>query len=137
VAKTSGLGAAIAVDDASGTPQTITNDVTNFALTTPVALQDITGVDKSAHERLALLRDGTTTLNGVFNAAANMSHAVLSTVTTTASVRTVKVTPTVSTSPNLSMEELFTGYNVTRSNSGELTWTAEGQLADGTIPTWA
>ena len=36
-------------------PRTISNDVTEFSMSTPVALQDITGVDKSAHERLALL----------------------------------------------------------------------------------
>jgi hypothetical protein len=138
MAKTSGLGAAIQVDDATGTPQTITNDVTNFAITTPVALQDTTGVDKSAHERLALLRDGTVTLNGVFNAAANMSHVVLSSITSTAGAvaRSTKVTPTAATAPSLSMELLYSSYNLTRSNAGELTWTSEGQLQDGTIPTW-
>ena len=138
MAKVSGLGAAIAVDDASGTPQTITNDVTNFSITTPVALQDTTGVDKYAHERLALLRDGTVSLNGVANWAANMSHAVLSSVLTQAGAinRTTKVTPSAATVPYLSMELLYASYNLTRANGGDLTWTAEGQLADGTIPTW-
>lgn len=136
--KVSGLGATIQVADASGTNQTITNDVTNFAITTPVAEQDITGVDKYAHERLALLRDGTVTLNGVANWAANMSHAVLSTVMseTGAIPRATVVTPSATSTPNLTMNLLYGSYNFTRNNAGDLVWTSEGSLADGTIPAW-
>jgi hypothetical protein len=136
--KVSGLGAAISVADASGDAQTITNDVTNFAITTPVATQDVTGVDKYAHERIALLRDGTVTLNGVANWAANMSHAVLSTVMSEAGAipRATVVTPSATSTPNLSMNLLYASYNMTRSNAGDLTWTSEGSVADGTIPTW-
>lgn len=136
MSKQSGLGAAIVVDDATGTPQTITNDVTNFTLNTPLATQDVTGVDKYAHERLALLADATATLNWVFNAAANMSFAVLSTITSGQVPRTTKITPTASTVPYLSTEMLYTSYNLTRSNTGELTGSSEGQLADGTVPAW-
>lgn len=121
------------VDDHSGSPQTITNDVTNFTLATPYAIQDITGVDKPAHERLLLLADGTVSLNGVFNAAANESHAVLSVM---GNNRTTKITPTANSTPYLSMEILFTDYQVTRPATGELTWQAPGQLADGTTPAW-
>jgi hypothetical protein len=136
MAKTSGLGAAIAVDDSSGSPQTITNDVTEFSLETPRGVQDITGVDKLAHERLLLLADGSVSLKGVFNPAANMSHAVLSSVPSTSVNRTTKITPTANTDPFITMELLYTGYSVTRSATGELTWDAPGQLADGTVPTW-
>lgn len=136
MAKTSGLGAAILVDDATGTPQTITNDVTNFTLNTPVATQDTTGVDKYAHERLALLADATATLNWVFNAAANMSFTTLSTITQGEVPRTTKITPTASATPYLSNELLYSSYNLTRSNSGELTGSSEGSLADGTVPAW-
>lgn len=139
MAKSSGLGAVVSVADATSALQAITNDITNFAITTPVAVQDTTGVDKSAHERLALLRDGTVSLNGVFNPAANMSHAVLSTIMSTAGAipRQTKVQPTAAASPSLTMNLLYTSYNVTRSNSGELTFTSEGQLADGAIPAWS
>lgn len=126
----------MSVDDATGTLQTITNDVTNFTMNTPVAVQDITGVDKSAHERLLLLSDGTVTLNGVFNAAADMSHAVLSTVPSTDVTRTVTISPTATATPSLTMEMLLTSYNLTRSNAGELTWSTEGSLQSGTQPTW-
>lgn len=136
MSKVSGLGAAISVDDASGTPQAITNDITNFTLATPVALQDTTGVNKYAHERLALLADATATLNWVFNAAANMSFAVLSTITSGEVSRTTAITPTASTYPNLSMEMLYSTYSLTRSAAGELTGSSEGSLADGTAPAW-
>lgn len=134
--KSSGLGAAIVVDDASGTPQNITNDITNFTLNTPVATQDVTGVDKYAHERISLLADSTATLNWVFNAAANMSFATLSTITSGNQPRTTKITPTAAATPFLSQELLYTTYNMTRNNAGDLTGSSEGQLADGTAPQW-
>jgi hypothetical protein len=136
VAKTSGLGAAISVADASSDAQTITNDVTEFSLATPRAVQDVTGVDKSAHERLQLLADATVSLKGVLNNAANMSQAVLSTISSTTVVRAVVVTPTSSEYPFLSGNFYFNSYDVARSNSGELTWSSEGTLADGAVPTW-
>jgi hypothetical protein len=137
MAKTSGLGATIIVDDATGTPQTISNDITNFSFSTPRAVQDITGVDKFAHERLLLLADCSWSLNGVFNAAANMSHAVFSTVPGTSVARTTKIEPTSGSTPFLAGEALYSDYAITRSNSGELTWAATGALADGTVPTWS
>jgi len=49
-------------------------------MSTPRAVQDVTGVDKSAIERLLLLADFSITLNGVYNNAAGKSHAVFKTV---------------------------------------------------------
>ena len=43
-------------------------------------MQVVTGLDKSAEERLQLLADFSITINGVFNDASNQSHAVFSTV---------------------------------------------------------
>jgi hypothetical protein len=140
MAKTSGLGATIDVADAGGTPRTISNDITDFTMATPVALQDITGVDKYAHEKLALLRDYTLQLKGVANFAANMSHAVLSTVTTGAGAveRATSVYPTSNGStPVMTANLLFSSYDVARGNGGDLTFSSDGSLADGAIPTWA
>jgi hypothetical protein len=138
MAKTSGLGSVVAVDDSSGTPQTISNDVTNYDISTPRAVQDVTGVDKSAIERILLLADFSVTLNGVANFAANMSHAVLSTVPSTSVNRTTTISPigTTTGNPKLANETLYTDYKLTRASSGELTWQAPGVLADGTVPTW-
>lgn len=133
MAKESGLGMSVAVDDSSGTPRTISNDVTNLTFSTPRAVQDVTGIDKSAIERLLLLTDFTVELNGVFNDAANLSHAVLSTIPSTSVARTVTITVS---GQELEGELLFTDYALERAESGELTWTAPGSLADGQVPTW-
>lgn len=137
MAKTTGLGATILVDDSSGTPQTISNDVNDFQFATPRAAFDVTGVDKSAMERILGLADYSVTLKGTFNTAANLSHDVFKTVPSTAVNRTTKIEPTSGSTPFLSCEALFTDYQISRSNSGELQWSAPGVLADGTVPTWS
>lgn len=135
MAKETGLAiTTLSVDDAGAAARDIRNDVTNFQFATPRAVQDVTGVDKSAYERLLVLADFSITLNGVFNDAANLSHAVLKTVSSTSVLRTVSLGISGQTLAN---ECLFTDYNLTRAASGELTWTAPGVLADGTVPTWS
>jgi hypothetical protein len=137
MAKTSGLGATVIVDNASSAAQTISNDVNDFSFTTPRAVQDVTGVDKYAMERLLLLADYSVTMKGVVNTATNMSHAVFSTISlSTSPARNVKIEPTAGATPYLSCLAVLTDYAVTRSNSGELTWSVPGALSDGTVPTW-
>lgn len=136
--KTSGLGAQVQVADSGAVARDISNDITDFTLATPVAMQDDTGVDKSAHERLPLLRDMTAQLKGVFNSAANMSHAVLSTITTTPTQRATTVYPTSNHStPVLTANLLYSSYDIARGADGALTWSSDGSLADGAIPSWA
>jgi hypothetical protein len=126
------------VADSGGTPRTISNDITDFTLSTPRAVQIITGVDKSANERLLLLADLTFQPKGVFNAAANMSHAVFSTVPSTSVNRATSVYPTSNGStPVMTANVLYSAYDITRGAGGELTWQADGALADGAVPTWA
>ncbi len=137
MAKVTGLGSAVIVDDTTPTPQTISNDVTNYQFSTPMAVQDVTGVDKFAHERLLLLADYSVTLNGVYNSAANQSHDVFKTISSTRVNRTVKIQPTSAGTPFLSVVCLLTDYALTRSNTGELTWSVPGVLANGVAPTWS
>lgn len=134
MAKESGLGFSVTVDDSGGTGRDISNDITNLTLSTPRGVQDITGLDKSGIERLLLLADGVVTLNGVFNDAANLSHAVFKTVPSSSVARTVAIAHSGQT---LNMEMLFETYDLTRAASGELTFTATGRLSDGTVPTWS
>ncbi|MFD6035720.1 hypothetical protein ACFWHF_14435 [Streptomyces griseoincarnatus] len=135
MAKQSGLGwTTCSVDDASGTARAIKNDVTNLQFATPRAVQDVTGIDKSAIERLLLLADFSVTLNGVFNPSSNMSHDVFKTVPSTSVARTTTLTVGGVT---LAPEVLYTDYPLTRGNDGALTWAVPGVLADGTVPTWA
>lgn len=137
MAKTTGLGVTtLSVDDSGGTVRDIRNDITSFNFATPRGVQDVTGIDKSAMERLLLLADFSITLNGVVNNVNTgaTSHAVLRTVPSTSVNRTVTLTLAGQT---LATECLFTDYSWSRSQSGELTWAAPGVLADGTVPTWA
>lgn len=135
MAKESGLGwTTLSVDDSAGTPQAIKNDVTNFQFATPRGVQDVTGVDKSAMERLLLLADFSITNNGVFNDAAGASHAVFKTVPSTSVARTTTLTVSGQT---IAPELLYSDYSLNRAQDGSLTWSAPGVLADGTVPTWS
>ncbi len=137
MAKTTGLGVTtLSVDDSGGTVRDIRNDITSFNFATPRGVQDVTGIDKSAMERLLLLADFSITLNGVVNNVNTgaTSHAVFRTVPSTSVNRTVTLTLAGQT---LATECLFTDYSWSRSQSGELTWAAPGVLADGAVPTWA
>ena len=134
MAKESGIAMSIAVDDSGGSARTISNDITDFSLNTPRNVQVITGLDKSAEERLQLLADFSCTINGVFDDASNMAHAVFSTVPSSSVARTVTITVSGQSLPN---ETFFNDYALTRAASGELTWSAPGTLSGGTVPTWA
>ncbi len=141
MAKTSGLGmTALSVDDSAGTLRDIRNDVGSFQIATPRGVQDVTGIDKSAMERLLLLADFSITLTGVaFNDAASTgAHTVLKTVPSTSVQRTVTVTITGSVGANtLTNECIFTDYSISRGQDGALSWTSPGVLAGGAVPTWS
>lgn len=131
MAKESGLGwSAVSVDDSGGTPKTLVNDVRSCEFSTPRAVQDITGMDKSAIERLHLLADFSATLTGVFNDAADASHDTFTPITGT---RTLTLTHSGNT---LAPEVLLTDYALNRAEDGSLTWTVPAVLQSGTVPTW-
>lgn len=133
--KQSGLAwTTLSVDDAAGSAQAIKNDVTDFDFATPRAVQEVTGVDKSAIERILLLADMSVNLNGVFDPDSNLSHDVFKTVPSTSVQRTVTLTIA---SKTLAAEMLPTDYALSRSDSGELTWKVPLVLANGAVPTWA
>lgn len=133
MAKTSGLGwTTLSVDNSSGTPVDIRNDVNSFNFALPRAVQDVTGVDKFAIERLLLIADFNGTLSTVFNAS--LSHPVFATISSTSVNRTMSLGVAGVTLPN---EVLLTDYQISRGNDGALTCSVPFSLADGTVPTWA
>ena len=134
MAKESGLGMSVAVDDSGGSARTISNDITNLDFATPREEQDITGLDKSARERLLLLADFTVTLNGVFDDASNMAHDVFKTVPSTSVARTTTIAISGQT---LACEAFYTDYSLSRGTDGSFTWTTSGALSGGAVPTWA
>lgn len=135
MAKVTGLGqTTLSVSDSSAAQQAIINDITNWQFATPRGVQDVTGVNKSAIERLLLLADFSITLNMVFNPAANAQHDVFKTVPSTSVNRlTTIVTNGKTMAPNV----LYTDYQLSRPQTGELTASAPGVLADGTVPLWS
>ena len=124
----------VIIDDSGTSARTISNDVTGLSWSIPRAVQDVTGIDKAAIERLLLLADLSATYDGVFNDASNMSHDVFKTVGSTSVARTVTLAMSGKT---LASEQFLTDYAVTRASSGELTWSVPGVLGDGTAPTWS
>jgi hypothetical protein len=136
MAKQSGLAwTTCSVDSSAGTPEAIKNDVTDLDFKVTRGVQETTGIDKSATERLLLLADFSVTLNGVANFASSPSeHDVFNDIGTGTALRTVTLTIGGKTLAN---ECLFTSHAYKRGDDGKLTWSAEGVLADGTIPAWA
>lgn len=137
--KETGLGwTTLSVETSGAVSKAIKNDVTNFSFSTPRGVQDVTGVDSSAMERLLLLADFSLTLNGVFNDAADFSHDVFKTVPSTSVARGFTLTVSGQTMGTTNTPKLlFTDYALTRAASGELTWTAPGVLANAGVPTWS
>lgn len=134
--KETGLGwTTLSVDDAAGSAKDIKNDVNNFQFATPRGVQDVTGVQASAYERVLLLADFSIGLNGVgFDDQASQAHTTFKTVPSSSALRTVSLGVSGQT---LSNECLFTDYGITRGGDGAMTWTAPGVLGDGTVPTWS
>lgn len=125
----------LSVDDSSGTAQDIRTDIGSFQFATPRAAQDVTGINKSAIERLLLLADFSITLNApAFDDGANLFHAVFKTVPSTSVARTTTITISGQTLAN---EVLYTDYQINRGQDGSLNATVPGVLADGTVPTWS
>ena len=137
MAKEAGTGwTTLSVDDSAGTLTDVKNDVPNLSFSTPRGVWDVTGVDKSAMERLLLLADMSLTLNLIFNATG--AHLVFRTVPSSSVAREFTLTVggvTLGTTGTPTL--LFTDYALTRAAGGELTATAPGVLANGVVPTWS
>jgi len=100
MAKESGLGMTVAVDDSGGVARSIENDITSVDFATPRGIQETTGLDKSAMERHLLLADFSISITGIFNDASNMSHDVFKTVPSSSVDRTVTIAHSGQTLPN-------------------------------------
>ncbi len=133
--KQSGLGwTTLDIDDAAGVARDLRNDVNAFQFATPNAVQDVTGIDKYAFERIALLSDMSITLNGAaLNPDTNKSHDVLADATDR---RTARTTTIVIGGQTLTSTILYTDYSLNRGADGSLPWSAPGVLSDGVVPAW-
>lgn len=112
----------------------VRTDVTSLDIATPRETQDVTGIDKSAMERLLLLADGSVDINFVYDDAASKIHATLKNVATET---TFKATAIGVSGQTLSMNLLYTDYKLSRGDDGSFTGSSNGVLADGTAPAWS
>lgn len=134
MAKETGIGAAITIDNSAGAGQVLSNDFTDFSMDTPRTLIDVTGVNVASMERLAAIADGTFSGNGKFDDATNMAHAVFKDIGTNTALRTVVVAHSGQT---LTMEMLFATYTLNRAMGGDLAFAVSAQLAATTAFGWS
>jgi len=139
MAKQTGLGwTTLDIDDSGGTAQDLRGNTTNFSFATPRAVQDVTGIDKSAMERLLLLADFSISLSGVFDdASADSCHDVFKDIGAGTGAYNSRTTTIAVSGQTLANEVLYTDYALTRAADGSLTFSVPGVLADGTVPTWS
>lgn len=135
MAKESGLGLTVTLDDSGGTGRAISNDVTNLTFSTPRGVQDSTGVNSSANERLLLLADFQCSLTGIFNDAASTGfHTVVKDVGSTSATRTLSLAHSGQTLAN---ETVATDQQWSRDTSGAFICTVPLMLNSTTVPTWS
>ena len=138
MAKQSGITTTFSIDDGAAALQNVSTGVFSFEISTPRGNVEITGLDKSAMERLLLLADGQVTLSGGFDTAATTGlHTVLRTMSSTSIQRTVTVVINSTPSATLSMEMICTEYALSRGQDGNMTSSATLLLANGAVPTWS
>lgn len=133
MAKTTGITSVVTIADAGGTARTFSADVTDFTINQSRNQIDVTGVDKDFFERLPGLGDWSIGLSGVFNNAANQSHAVFSSMGT--ALRSFSIS--FSTGGTAVGTAALESYNVARAQGGALTWQANLNCANGTGVTWS
>ena len=136
MAKESGLGwTTCSIDDSGTTLRAIINDVVSIDFSTPRGVQEVSGIDKSAMERLLLLADFQSTINGIFNDAATTgAHTVLKDAGSTSVARTETL---VISGQTLTNEVFLTDFQMSRAPTGEFTFVCPTLLQDGTAPTWS
>ena len=124
MAKQSGLGDNFYVGgyDLSG-------DINSVEGGSPLETLDMTGIDKSAYERIGGLRDGKLDLVAFFNPAAGRAHPVLDVLPDTDSVCTY-ARGTALGSPAACMVAKRVSYDGTRGDDGKFTFKV-GAVANG------
>ena len=133
MAKQTGLGDYIAVDDSGGNPRDLSTDITNYDVSIAQNTIDVTSISKSAFERLIGLNDLTVTLTGVADFASNLAHDVFKTRSGTRTFD-LRIGGNTSTNPRLISEMVITDFAYSRGTDGSLGWTAGLALQSGTTP---
>lgn len=130
MAKETGLGAHLSVGgvDVSGDIGALSKIGGGFTT------QDVTGIDKSAFERIGLLRDGAMEWSAFFNPAAGAAHSVFSTLPTTDQIMTYHHTGLIG-APAASIVAKQVNYDPTRAADGAIT-VSGSSLGNGYALEW-
>lgn len=122
MAKSTGLGQRLYVAgvNVSGDIGSIDN------CASPLAVQDVTGIDKSAIERIPGLLDGALDYTAFFNPSPGAAHDVFSDLPT-ADVHELYCTGTAIGDPAAGLVAKQIGYDLKRANDGALTATVTSQ----------
>ena len=134
MAKESGLGLTVTVDDYLGAATAISNDVLSATFDIPSAVQDTSAVNYSAMERLLLRADMTVTFNGVFNPTG--AHLIFENFRTILAGQVGRTTSIAVSGQTLADELLFGDYALALGAGGELTFSVPGDMSDGTLTGW-
>jgi hypothetical protein len=134
MAKSSGIGMTVTIDDADGTGRAITNDITNITFSTPRGVQDVTGLNSTALERLLLLIDFNCTVTAVFNPAANPSMFGVFSTPADNDTRTVVI---VVGGKTMTAECHMTDVSWSRNADGSFTAQATFMQSSTTAPAWS
>lgn len=125
MAKVSGLPSSVTVGG-----NDISNDIASFSVNTPSGTDNVTGIDKSAMEKIMLRADCTGTLSVFFNTAALKAHATLK----TPGSKTFVVGYPGAT---LTFTAVTTDYGVAMGDDGALRATVPWELSSGTAAVWS
>ena len=136
MAKETGMGWTLCkVDNSAGALQDLMNDVTNLDFSMTNGVQDVTGIDKVAMERLLLLADYSLDFTCVFNDAGSDSEfAVFKNTNVTASA--ARETELTISAQKLNTICVFPTVSRARAADGSFITSANGQLSNGAIPAW-
>ena len=134
MAKSSGIGMTVTIDDADGTGRAITNDITNITFNTTRGVQDVTGLNSTALERLLLLIDFNCTVTAVFNPAANPSMFGVFSTPADNDTRTVVI---VVGGKTMTAECHMTDVSWSRNADGSFTAQATFVQSSTTAPAWS
>ena len=135
MAKLAGLSCTVTMQNSSAVAKDISNDIADFSIPITFAVQDVTGIDKSAQERIALLVDSAPSFKGFHNNATDRLHQVVSTGQTVP--RQIVATLPGGAGAVLTETILLDSYVLTRAANAALTNTVGGKLSNGTAPAWS
>lgn len=113
----------------------VSNDIQSFSVAAPRTTLDVTGINKSAFERILTYRDGNIGATAFFNADTDRAHKVFSPLPTGDKYVTLAPAGVALGFPMVSMGGKQLNYDGTRAQDGQFTFSVD-QNANGEGVEW-